>query len=184
MFRTSIAALGMLIILNAPVSAHGGGHGGIGGGRATVGSFGLNGFVPFGYHGSRGYPLFGLWGGYGYGGMPYYYFEDNTPDYSQSAPAIVSPEPSVLNLSGEYPATLYLDLPTTGEVWVNGAKEAGKPMKEWTLTSPVLKPDKEFNFDITARWISNGKTFEYKGKIALLCGNSSRLRVLSGTEVK
>src|ERR1700722_8771469 len=117
MFRTSIAALVLAIIPNALVSAHGGGgsgHGGGGGRGVTVGAFGLNGFVPSGYHGSRGYPLFGLWGGYG--GMPYYYYENYTPDYSPAAPSIATPEPSVLNLSGEALATLYLELPAAGEV--------------------------------------------------------------------
>jgi hypothetical protein len=116
--------------------------------------------------------------------MPYDYYENYTPDYSQGAPAIAPPEPSVMNLSGESAATLYVELPTAGEVWLNGVKGAGRLMKEWTLTSPLLKPDKEFNFDISAQWVVDGKTFEYKSNIALPCGKSTRMRVLSGTLVK
>ena len=89
-----------------------------------------------------------------------------------------------MNLSGEAAATLYLELPTPAEVWVNGTKGEGPPMKEWTLTSPLLKPDREYSFDVTARWTVDGKTFEYKRNVTLQRGNSTKVRVMSGTEVK
>ena len=149
------------------------------------------GLLPFGYHNSSGYPIFGVWGGFG-GDVSYANgFGTNTRMTRQAAPQPVArarrgsePPPPLALVSNQYPATLSLQLPAVGEVWVNGTKGGSSATNEYTLTSPNLKPGQEFTFDVTARWAVDGKTFEFKRTVSLTGGNLSRVTVVAGTEVE
>jgi uncharacterized protein (TIGR03000 family) len=192
MTRSAIAAL---LLVGVPITAvdgaGGGGGGGGGGGRGlAIGTLGLKftpgrnpagGLLPFNYHGSPGYPVAGNWGGFG-GPSPLYMYGYNPATGKLNPRAIpTSRLQEPVTLSNQYPATLFVQLPTHGEVWANGKKGESAPLSEWTLTSPVLKPGEEFTFEVTARWESGGNQFEYKRTIAVQGGNQSRVTVVSGT---
>jgi uncharacterized protein (TIGR03000 family) len=150
----------------------------------------VGGFVPPGFHGSRGFPVFGVWGGYG-GNYPGVYYPDWYNYYG--SPADIQPIPPAapyyldeprFELSNEFPATLTVQLPAPGNVWVAGNKSEGKPNSQWTLTSPMVKQGQEFRFDVIARWTVDGRTFEYKRTVPVASGNRSKVLVLEGDEVK
>jgi uncharacterized protein (TIGR03000 family) len=81
-------------------------------------------------------------------------------------------------------ATLAIQFPADAEVWVNGKKDPGKPLTEWTLTSPPLAPGGEHKFEVKGRWKSGGKTFEASRSLTVPVGVRNWLLVVSGTEVK
>jgi len=124
------------------------------------------------------------------GGFPFYGFGYQPP------PVVIVPAPAptpaappapperVIELSNEFPAVLVLEFPAAAEVWVNGEKGDGKPSTEWTLTSPVLKPNEEYTFKVKARWAAGGKTFEAERSVTVPNGKRARAIVVSGTEIK
>jgi uncharacterized protein (TIGR03000 family) len=126
-------------------------------------------------------PVWGGWIPYGYGyAPPVIVVQVPTP-----VPVGPPPPPErVVVISNEFPAVLVLEFPAAAEVWVNGAKAEGEPTSEWTLTSPVLKADGEFTFEVKARWKSGGKTFEAERSVVVAGGKRSRAIVVAGTEVK
>jgi uncharacterized protein (TIGR03000 family) len=202
MYTKAIIAVAVLAVPLLP-SAQGAG---VGGGRIVVtnaatgtslqfsnqGSL-VGGLVPPGYHGSPGYPLFGVWGGYGGELSPYLYdfFDHSTYGlsnnyYTEPAPGsgnfnfIPSSTPQ-LALSNEFPATLHVELTKPGEVWINGKKYPGTSPTEWNFTSPLLRAGQEYKFDIEARWEANGKMQEYKRQIAVESGKRGSILVLAGS---
>ncbi len=137
--------------------------------------------LPWGWGLGWGYETFNPWTGYGYayGGLvPSEYV----------APEVVFVEPPrrpepVVVVTGEVPATLSVRFPAAAEVWLGGKKLAGDPTADRVLTSPVLKPNQKYTFDVRARWTSGDKTFESTRSVTLTGGDRSRLTVLSGDEV-
>jgi hypothetical protein len=136
--------------------------------------------------------------GFGYQGYnPYFYGPNYGYGYGSTVPPIVISQsqqntviqapnraPSAPVLTNEYPATLTLQLPVAGEVWLNGKKVKGENSEEHVLVSPVLKSDGIYTFDVKARWTYKGKTFEAKRAVTLVSGERSRLLLVSGDEVK
>ena len=134
-------------------------------------------FPPFpGFPGGGYFPY---WYGYGYQQPP-------TVVVVPVPTPVAPPEPPerVVILGNEFPATLVMEFPAPAEVWVNGEKSDAKPDREWTLTSPVLKPGEEFTFKVKARWKSSEKTYEAERSITVPGGKRSRALVVSGTEIK
>jgi uncharacterized protein (TIGR03000 family) len=134
-------------------------------------------FPPF--PGFPGGGFFPYWYGYGYG-------------YQQPPTVVVVPTPTgpaapperVVIPGNEFPAVLVLEFPAVAEVWINGEKGDAKPDREWTLTSPVLKPGEEFTFKVKARWKSGNKTYEAERSVTVPGGKRSRVLVVGGTEIK
>ena len=93
------------------------------------------------------------------------------------------PERTVV-LSNEFPATLALQFPAAADVWLNGKKVSGDAATERVLTSPVLRPDQSYAFNIKARWTSGDKTYETTREVKLGSGDRSRLLIVSGDEVR
>jgi uncharacterized protein (TIGR03000 family) len=91
--------------------------------------------------------------------------------------------PRMVELSGEYPATLALEFPAAAKVWLDGKSVAGAASKERVLTSPVLKPGQRHTFKIRAEWDAGGKTYEYAREVTVEDGGRSKLLVLSGSLV-
>jgi uncharacterized protein (TIGR03000 family) len=98
--------------------------------------------------------------------------------FEQTIPA----EP--VNLMREFPATLTLQFPAAAEVWIDGKKVSDTKKEEQVLTSPALRDGETYTFDVKARWIQKGKTFEAKRSVAVAAGDRSRLSIISGTEVR
>jgi len=87
-------------------------------------------------------------------------------------------------LTNEYAATLTLQLPVAGEVWLNGKKVNSEESVDHVLVSPVLRSSGSYTFDVKARWTYKGKTFEAKRAVTLGSGERSRLMLVSGDEVR
>jgi uncharacterized protein (TIGR03000 family) len=87
-------------------------------------------------------------------------------------------------LANEFPAKLTLQLPAAGEVWLGGKKVSTEKNAEQLLISPVLKPDEKYTFDVKMRWTKGGKTYEAKRNVTIGAGESSRLVIFSGDEVR
>jgi uncharacterized protein (TIGR03000 family) len=147
---------------------------GMSGGMYRPPPFNRGWFVP-GYY---PYAAFGFGGGfpYGYGAPPIVI--EVVPPQPQPRPV-----PNVV-LANEFPATLTLQFPAAADVWLDGKKVTAAPAEEQVVTSPVLRPDERFTFQVKARWTSGGKTYEAKRSVTLGSGDRSRLFVVSGDEVK
>lgn len=156
----------------------------------------VGGFGPSNLYGP-GFPFSGVFsGGYGYGGwynsgFPYPGYV--APPPVEVAPAQALPLPAArrpqstepfVPPANEFPATLVMEFPAAAEVWVNGKTQDGDAKKEWTLTSPTLKPGGEYTFEVKARWTAGGKTYEYARSAAVAGGQRTKAVVVSGTEVK
>lgn len=138
-----------------------------------------------------GYPYSGIWAGYerGYpypygGGFGYAPVTNYSPDLSAADPAPGPIAPGRNLAPEEYPAVLVLEFPAPAEVWVNGRKSNGKRSTEWTLTSPAVRVFSTYTFEVTGRWVVNGKTYESTRTIDVPSGGRSRSLVVSGVELK
>ena len=194
MVRSSLIALLLAGIPTAAANAGPGGSAGAGKKGLAIGVQGLRfvpqanpaaGVLPFNFHGSPGFPVEGVWGGFG-GANPFYRYDYNLVTGQRTVRRMnrVTPQSSPATVSNQFPAALTVALPTHGEVWVNGEKvsaDAVSAANEWTFKSPFLKADEEYTFDVTARWESEGNMFEYKKTIAVQGGKPNRIQVLSGT---
>lgn len=149
------------------------------------------GIVPFNYHSAPGYPVFGIWGGFGGADLPPSAYGYNPQGYAAQQlmrtaeiRRQTTPPPAPFALANIQPATLSMKLPGPGEVWVNGVKSGNKPNEEWTLTSPDLGEGEKFTFDVKARWEADGKNYECTREITVEGGKRSQMQVLGGTLVK
>jgi len=98
-------------------------------------------------------------------------------------PVIPTPAETVV-LARVYPATLTLQFPAEAEVWLDGKKVSDTKKEEQVLTSPPLRMGEQHTFDVKARWIQKGKTFEAKRSVTVNPGDRSRLSIISGNEVR
>jgi uncharacterized protein (TIGR03000 family) len=200
-----------LVLVAAPLGSAfgaggaGGGAGGAAGGHGhgvSVSGFGLRfvpgrnpaaGLLPFNYHGYPGYPVRGIWGGFGGvwdASTPAYMLYqayglrtvNNRPTFS-TVRVRSTPVRSAMNMVPQSPATLKVQLPTAGEVWVNGKKTDAKPGTTFTLSSPELNQGQQYTFDVKARWEADGKTYEYSRAVTVDSGKRNAVQVLSGTPV-
>jgi uncharacterized protein (TIGR03000 family) len=135
---------------------------------------------PFGF--GFGNPFFSPWAGIGYGFGGYGYAVE--PQYLPSPAPEQRGTDSVIPLAREFPATLTLQFPAAAEVWLNGKKLDGEASEERVITSPVLKMNEKYTFEVKARWKQGGKTYEAKREVAVGSGDRSRLFIVSGEEVK
>lgn len=105
--------------------------------------------------------------------------------YDLMAPPVLPPAPPthIVELSGEATATLNLEFPAPATVWLDGKEVAGKPDTARAITTPVLRPGREYTFHVRARWNADGKTYEYNRDVTLGAGSRSKLLVVSGTAV-
>ncbi|QJW95668.1 hypothetical protein [Frigoriglobus tundricola] len=135
--------------------------------------FGLVNGVGFGFgYGYGGYGYGYGYNGYGYGNGDYGYSYGYAPVYYHRRHWFGGwYQPNII-LGNEFPATLTVQLPS------------GEVPKEYSLTSPVLKPEERYTFAVNVRWTSGGKTYEAKRDVTLGAGDRSRLLIVSGTEVK
>jgi uncharacterized protein (TIGR03000 family) len=106
------------------------------------------------------------------------------PVFIEDSSELPAPLQRVVELSHELPATLVMEFPAAAEVWVDGVKSDAKPDREWTLTSPPIKRDEKFTFQVRARWTAGGKTYEVERSVTVPNGKRSRALVVGGTEVK
>jgi uncharacterized protein (TIGR03000 family) len=136
-----------------------------------------------------------LWGGY-YGGF-----------YSEFMLPIVSPAPRVPLVRVPQPpavtavnpariaedtdraaalasATLTLQLPAAADVRLNGEPQASSADTTRTLSSAPLKLGSEFKFNVRARWVEGGITYEATPSSTVRAGERGQLTVYAGTPVK
>jgi uncharacterized protein (TIGR03000 family) len=134
----------------------------------------------------RSYPYrggyFGGWGvydgGYGYGyNRPV--INNITNNYILPEPALVPRNNAFPPLVNEFPdvARLTLQVPIGAEVAVNGKKidMAGSRV----FTSPTLRADESFTFDVAVSWMENGKLIEQKRSLAMKRGESQSVQYLA-----
>ncbi len=140
--------------------------------------------LPTGWGIGWGYQTYNPWTGFSYafGGIV------PTNSVISGAPASVAesaqrPERTVV-LSNEFPATLSLQFPAAAEVWLDGKKVSGDAAAERVLTSPVLRPDQTYTFNVKAHWTIGDKTYETTRVVKLGPGDRSRLLIVSGDEVR
>lgn len=93
------------------------------------------------------------------------------------------PEPKVI-LANVFPAALTVQFPAAARVWLDGKEVAGGPHEEHTFTSAPLPRGTAHAFAFKARWTAGGKTYEAERKLNVAAGDSSRLTVVLGTEVR
>jgi uncharacterized protein (TIGR03000 family) len=139
--------------------------------------------LPWGWGVGIGYRTYNPWVGYGYafgGILPPGGFGSQTIVVEPPMPA-QAPQ-HVVTVSEEFPATLSIQIPASGDFWLNG-KKMDKSGESATLTSPVLARGQTYTFDVKARWTRGGKTYEAKRSVTVGPGDNSRLMILSGDEV-
>lgn len=132
-----------------------------------------------GFVGNRFYNPFilGPWGGGGW----FYDFGPQFVPIEQAQPG--PPEPFV-PFSGEFTATLTLEFPAPASISLNGKELDGEPAISRTLTSPSVKPGEVYKFNIRARWMANGRTYEATREVAVGPGDRTRLLIVSGTTIE
>lgn len=141
--------------------------------------------MPWGWGIGWGYQTYDPWVGYRYvyGGVLPSLPAIPTMPTQPTATAARRPAPVIL-LDEVFPAKLSLQFPADAEVWLNGKKASKTPNKEQELTSPALRADQTYTFNVKARWTSKGKTYEATRTIAVKPGEHGRLMILSGEEVR
>jgi uncharacterized protein (TIGR03000 family) len=159
----------------------------------TYGFYGY-GYPYGGYPFGAGYPFNNIQPQNGYtpvpdyipatGSVPNYYAPAASSAPTRSAGGIYSVPQTETTPAKELSATLTLQLPVAGEVWLNGKKVSSEKSDEQVLTSPVMKPNEQYKFNVKARWTYKGKTYETERAVTLDAGERSRLLVVSGDEVK
>jgi uncharacterized protein (TIGR03000 family) len=166
---------------------YGRGYGGYGGGYGRgYGGFGYGGLGLYGLGGYGGYG--GGYGGYaggygGYGGGGYY------SPYNYSAPYYATPAYGAANNSGiasaayqsAYPpsmtamdtsrAYIHVHVPANAQVlFDNTATEQTGP--ERTFMSPPLEGNQNYSYQITAKWMENGKDQQQTRTVRLVRGQN------------
>jgi uncharacterized protein (TIGR03000 family) len=150
---------------------------------ATYGFFGYG--YPFGAYpfGAAGYPFNNGQPLNSYTPVPEYVpAPGSTP--TRSAGGSYSAPLTEITAAKEFSATLTLQLPVAGEVWLDGKKVSSEKSDEQVLISPVMKPGEQYKFNVKAQWTHKGKTYETARAITLGAGERSRLLIVSGDEVK
>jgi len=140
--------------------------------------------MPWGWGIGWGYQTYNPWVGYRYvygGVLPSLPVVPVMP--AQPTVATRRPAPVVL-LDEVFPAKLSLQFPADADVWLNGKKASKSPSKDQEFTSPALRADQTYTFNVKARWTTSGKTYEATRIIAVKPGEHSRLMILSGQEVR
>lgn len=153
------------------------------------------GFLPivpaaFGFYGPAygyGYP-FNLPFGFPYGNPAPNYIPSGPPPVSLAQLSQQQRSQSTLGLteivaSKDAPATLTVQLPVAGEVWLDGKKVSSEKNEEQVLISPLLKQGEQYKFNVKAQWTHKGKTYETTRAVTLGSGDRSRILLVSGEEV-
>ncbi len=85
-------------------------------------------------------------------------------------------------ISGAMAASVVLDLPAVASVSVNGepVTAGGRTV---TYDTRVLRPGEQLDLNVVARWVADGKDYEYTRTVRVGPGDRSRLTVLNGTPV-
>ncbi|MCZ2343594.1 MAG: TIGR03000 domain-containing protein [Bacteroidales bacterium] len=136
---------------------------------------------------------FGLGGGYGYPyfgyGIPFGYdpglsmFQDPGP--AQPEPLIGAggpPDRYTVPLSNQFPAELTVLLPKDGQLWVNGVLQT-QTQSQFRLKSNPLLRGTVSRFEIRARWVVDGQTFEATRTVAVQAGDSTKFTIVSGDPI-
>ncbi len=66
---------------------------------------------------------------------------------------------------------------------MNGEKQAGGPLAEWVIRTPVMRPGESRTVRVRAEWTAKGESVEYTGEVTLGPGDRTRRSILSGTPV-
>jgi uncharacterized protein (TIGR03000 family) len=83
----------------------------------------------------------------------------------------------------ELTAQVAVRVPANAEVWFNGAAAAQKgPLRE--LVSPPLTPGLEFNYEIRARWLENGREVTKVRQVTVRAGDRLTVDLTSATAKK
>ena len=78
------------------------------------------------------------------------------------------------------PAELRVQLPTSAELWVNGAKQPGQDAVR-TLTSPLLAPGATHTFDLKASWMAaGGGRYTWERSVTVAAGGRSKVAIAGG----
>jgi uncharacterized protein (TIGR03000 family) len=138
------------------------------------------------YAGNRGwgwgYPYgavaFGIGLGIGYGYGNAYYYDVYQPTYVNVVPyegdnatyAAPTNAPAARPTPAEDRAYVTIQLPVNrAEVWIEGEKSVqDKASQEYV--SPQLTPGKQYYYQVSARWVANGKQYEAKRSFPILPG--------------
>lgn len=143
--------------------------------------------LPWGWGLGVAYRTYNPWTGYGYafgGVLPAGAAVAPTTVIVENPPAVVrQPATGVVPLAEEFPASLSVQIPASGDFWLDG-KKVDKSGQSVVLTSPVLRQGQNYNFLVKARWSRGGKTYEAKRSVTLGPGESGRLMILSGDEAR
>lgn len=195
MIRPLLAAVGMFLLTAGTASAQG-----FSGSRVIPGSMPqvpIPGTLPMARPAAP--PLAnGWWFGGGYPGAynggfysPWFYspgFYGNGFSYgygSYPAPA-PAPEPAPAKpqiVPGTaFAATLTIQLPVAGDVWVNGLKEPGT-FDSFKVTTTAIARGAEETYTVRAVWVLDGKKYAAERKVPLGAGDRVKLTIASGDPV-
>lgn len=141
--------------------------------------FGYGGYYPSGLFYNGPGPLGAGLVGTNFGPSPYEAPADPVP----LQPAGVQTSRFKVALSGELAATLAVDLPAKGEVWVDGVKQKDSG-SSYTLTSPALRAGERHKFDVRAEWTANGQRYRAERTVSVSAGDRQKLTLVLGDPVK
>jgi uncharacterized protein (TIGR03000 family) len=126
--------------------------------------YGSNWSYPSYSWGGYSYPSYSYWGGYS--SPSYYsgdYYSSPSTTYSYPAPSYGSPSYSYGAMAREERAnTAQVDVRVpdpNAEIWIEGSKTQQRGTLR-LFESPPLNPDKNYTYDIRARWTENGREVE------------------------
>lgn len=170
----------------------GGGHGGggHGGGSFHGGGAWHGGHGGYGYHHGYGYPFIGVgvgwgypYGYYGYGYPSYGYYGYDYPVYSENYVQTAPPvdvygqsyyPPAAMDMALSTAARLDIVVPPGADLWLEGAKMTGQANASVRhFTSPPLDVNREYTYDVRARWTENGQAVERTQSVDVRAGQQS-----------
>ena len=143
--------------------------------------WGANGVAYPGWFGGVAYPWYG---GYGYGGFGYGAFAPSpatsssfySPTYTP--PVGTNPAP----VSGTVSATLTVQLPVAGTLWVDGVKQADSGDLYRVNTSAIAAGQTK-KVKIRAEWLLDGKRMRAERTLDLKPGESQKVTLILGDPV-
>jgi len=131
------------------------------------------------------YPSIYTWPGYSYSYPSSYYSYPITPYYYPSSGFVT--RPAISTYSSSYPSEMVTRpvvsdqdrvahvrvlVPTDAEVWFDDIRMQQTGTSR-LFVSPVLNPDKNYSYEVKARWTENGKAVERSKTISVQSGKQT-----------
>lgn len=134
-------------------------------------------------------PLVNGWFGGGF--VPWYFPQNNFgqgfntgPSYTPAPPPEpVAPQKPQIVPGNVSSAVLTVQLPITGELWVNGVKQDGTS-DLFRVTTPPIARGLEEEFVVKTMWVLDGKKYGSERKVLLGSGERVKLTIASGDPIE